>query len=159
MCTFNMCTCLGACVCTCSHVCVFACLHRFACFHVCTCLHVCTRLHVCMFVRVCVFACLYICMFTCLHVYLYMTVCITRPWADFPRFMVDISTVGIVAVPKRSALETSRRELPEDSSFGIFRPLAFCLFRSSRRSVSKSFPPIHFVFCVPVLVHLCTTQA
>ena len=28
--------------------------------------------------------------------------------------MLDISTVGIVSVPKRSALETSRRELAED---------------------------------------------
>ena len=33
--------------------------------------------------------------------------------------MVDISTVGIVSVPKRSALETSCRELSEDVSFGI----------------------------------------
>ena len=34
--------------------------------------------------------------------------------------MVDISTrVGIVPVPERSAVETSRRELSEDVSFGI----------------------------------------
>ena len=33
--------------------------------------------------------------------------------------MVDIPTVGIVSVPKRSALEASRRELSEDASFGI----------------------------------------
>ena len=34
--------------------------------------------------------------------------------------MLDISTVGIIAsVPKRSALETSCRELSEDISFGI----------------------------------------
>ena len=33
--------------------------------------------------------------------------------------MLDISTVGIVSVPKKSALETSRRELSEDVSFGI----------------------------------------
>ena len=32
--------------------------------------------------------------------------------------MVDISTVGIVPVPKRSALDTSCRELPEHVSFG-----------------------------------------
>ena len=32
--------------------------------------------------------------------------------------MVDISTVGIVSVPKRSAWEISRRELSEDASFG-----------------------------------------
>ena len=33
--------------------------------------------------------------------------------------MLDISTAGIVSVPKRSALETSRRELSEDVSVGI----------------------------------------
>ena len=33
--------------------------------------------------------------------------------------MVDIPTVGIVSVPRRSALETSRRELSEAVSFGI----------------------------------------
>ena len=33
--------------------------------------------------------------------------------------MLDIPTVGMVAVPKRSALETSRRELFEDASSGI----------------------------------------
>ena len=34
--------------------------------------------------------------------------------------MLDISTaVGKMEVPKRSALETSRRELSEDVSFGI----------------------------------------
>ena len=33
--------------------------------------------------------------------------------------MVDISTVRIVSVSKRSAAETSRRELSEDVSFGI----------------------------------------
>ena len=33
--------------------------------------------------------------------------------------MVDISIVGIVPVPKRSALETSRQVLSEDVSFGI----------------------------------------
>ena len=38
--------------------------------------------------------------------------------ADFS--MVDFSMVGIVAVPKRSAMETSRRGLSENVSFGIF---------------------------------------
>ena len=33
--------------------------------------------------------------------------------------MVDISTVGIVPVPQRSALETRVRELSQDVSFGI----------------------------------------
>ena len=33
--------------------------------------------------------------------------------------MVDISKVGIVSVPKSSALEISRRELSEDVWFGI----------------------------------------
>ena len=33
--------------------------------------------------------------------------------------MLDTSTVGIVSVPKKSALETSGRELSEDVSFGI----------------------------------------
>ena len=33
--------------------------------------------------------------------------------------MVDISTVGIVLVPKRSAFEGSRGERSEDVSFGI----------------------------------------
>ena len=33
--------------------------------------------------------------------------------------MVDIPAVGIVSVSKRSALETSTRELSEDVSFGI----------------------------------------
>ena len=33
--------------------------------------------------------------------------------------MLDISTVGIVSAPKRSALEPSRRELSEDVSSGI----------------------------------------
>ena len=33
--------------------------------------------------------------------------------------MVDVSTVGTVSVPKTSALETSRRDLSEDVSFGI----------------------------------------
>ena len=33
--------------------------------------------------------------------------------------MVDISTVGIVPVPKGSTLETRRRELSEDVWFGI----------------------------------------
>ena len=33
--------------------------------------------------------------------------------------MINISTVGIVSTPKTSALETSRRELSEDVSFGI----------------------------------------
>ena len=49
----------------------------------------------------------------------YTTVYITPPSADFPRFMVDTSTGGMVPVPKSSALETSRRELSEDVSFGI----------------------------------------
>ena len=43
--------------------------------------------------------------------------CITPPLGRSS--MVDISTVGIVPEPKRSALETSRRELSEDVSFGI----------------------------------------
>ena len=33
--------------------------------------------------------------------------------------MLDICTIGIVSLPKRSALEISRRELSEDVSFGI----------------------------------------
>ena len=33
--------------------------------------------------------------------------------------MLDASTVGIVSVPDKSALEASRRELSEDTSFGI----------------------------------------
>ena len=33
--------------------------------------------------------------------------------------MVDISSVAVVLVPKRSALETVRRERSEDVSFGI----------------------------------------
>ena len=33
--------------------------------------------------------------------------------------MLDISTVGTVSVPKRPALEASRRELSENVSFGI----------------------------------------
>ena len=33
--------------------------------------------------------------------------------------MLDVSTVGIVSVPNRSVLETSRRELLEDVSFGV----------------------------------------
>ena len=33
--------------------------------------------------------------------------------------VVDISTVGIVSVSKRSAFETSREELSEDVSFGV----------------------------------------
>ena len=33
--------------------------------------------------------------------------------------MVDISTVGIMSVSKRSALEASRRELSEDVPFGL----------------------------------------
>ena len=33
--------------------------------------------------------------------------------------MLEISTVGIRAVPKRTPLEKSRRELSEDVSFGI----------------------------------------
>ena len=37
--------------------------------------------------------------------------------------MLDVSTIGTVAVPKRSALKTSRRELSEDASFGIWHPL------------------------------------
>ena len=32
---------------------------------------------------------------------------------------LDISTVGIVSVPKKPALETSRRKLSEHVSFGI----------------------------------------
>ena len=39
--------------------------------------------------------------------------------------MLDISTVGIVSVPKRSALEASRRELSEDVSFGVGTLLFF----------------------------------
>ena len=42
---------------------------------------------------------------------------ITPPLGRFS--MVDISTVGIVPVPRRWALETSRRELSGDVSFGI----------------------------------------
>ena len=39
------------------------------------------------------------------------------PWAVFS--MLDVSTVGLVLRIKRSALETSRRELSEDVAFGI----------------------------------------
>ena len=38
--------------------------------------------------------------------------------------MVDIATVGMVSLPKRSALEASRRELSEDLSLGIGTVLA-----------------------------------
>ena len=48
------------------------------------------------------------------HVTVYNT---SPPWADFS--MVDISTVGVVSVPQKSALETSRRGLCEDVSFGM----------------------------------------
>ena len=42
----------------------------------------------------------------------------THPWVDFQ--VVDISTaVGIMPVPKWSALETSRRERSEDVPFGL----------------------------------------
>ena len=42
---------------------------------------------------------------------------ITPSWADLT--MVDISTVGIVSVPKNTALETFRRDLAEYVPFGI----------------------------------------
>ena len=46
--------------------------------------------------------------------------CMPHYHTPLPRCsMVDISTVGIVSVPKRSALKTSRRELSEDVWFGI----------------------------------------
>ena len=64
------------------------------------------------------------------HVTVYNT---SPPWADFS--MVDISTVGIVSVPKRSALEPSIRELSEDVSFGIGTLLAVehsCLVNRTR---------------------------
>ena len=48
---------------------------------------------------------------------------IRRPWCLSPRlrrvFMVDISTVETVPVPKTSALETPRRQLSEDLSFDV----------------------------------------
>ena len=47
----------------------------------------------------------------------YTTVYITPPLGRFSK--VDISTVGMVSAPKRSAMEISRRELSEDVSFGI----------------------------------------
>ena len=48
--------------------------------------------------------------------------------------MLDISTVGILWVPQRSALEPSRRELSEDVSFGIGTPLGF-------RAIERGKPP------------------
>ena len=36
-----------------------------------------------------------------------------------PISVLNISTVGMMSVPKKSALEASRRELSEDVSFGI----------------------------------------
>ena len=39
--------------------------------------------------------------------------------------VLDISAIEIVSVPKRSALETSRRELSENVSFGIGTLLVF----------------------------------
>ena len=42
---------------------------------------------------------------------------ITPPLGRFS--MVDISTAGVIPVPKRSALETSCRELCEDVLFGV----------------------------------------
>ena len=47
----------------------------------------------------------------------FTTVYVRTPLMRFS--ILDISTVGIVSTPKRSALETSRRELSEDVSFGI----------------------------------------
>ena len=37
--------------------------------------------------------------------------------------MLDVATVGIVSVPKRSVLETSRRELSEDVFYDIISTL------------------------------------
>ena len=52
--------------------------------------------------------------------YPYTTVCVTPSWADFS-WSIDIAMVGIVTVPKMSALETStsRRELSGDVTFDI----------------------------------------
>ena len=47
----------------------------------------------------------------------YTTVYYHTPLGRFS--MVDISTVGIVSVPRKSALEASRGELSEDVSFSI----------------------------------------
>ena len=47
----------------------------------------------------------------------YRTVYITPSWCRFS--VLDISTVGMMPVPTRSALEESRRELSEDVSFGV----------------------------------------
>ena len=44
-------------------------------------------------------------------------VCLTSPLSRLS--MLDISTAGIVPVPERSALESPRRELSEDVSFGL----------------------------------------
>ena len=44
---------------------------------------------------------------------------ISRPPTVYDGVYLDISTVGIVSTPKRSALEKSGRELSEGVSFGI----------------------------------------
>ena len=53
---------------------------------------------------------------------MYSTVLHHTPLGRFSR--LGISAVGIVSVPERSALETSRRELSQDVSFGSGTPLA-----------------------------------
>ena len=50
--------------------------------------------------------------------------------------MVDISTVEIVPVPKRSTLETYRRELSEHVSFGIGTGTLLVVEQSSLETAS-----------------------
>ena len=47
--------------------------------------------------------------------------------------MVDISTVGILLVPKEIGMETSRRGLSEDVSFGIGNLLAVDQIEPSKK--------------------------
>ena len=51
------------------------------------------------------------------RVFLLIAGCMSHPLGQFS--MLDISIVGIESVPKMAALETFRRELSEDVSFGI----------------------------------------
>ena len=62
--------------------------------------------------------------------------------------MLDVSTVGIVSVPNRSVLETSRRELLEDVSFGVGTLLVV-------EQSSLDQPPQGGVICTVVYGVLC----
>ena len=65
--------------------------------------------------------------------------------------MVDISTVGIVSVPKRSALKSSRRELSEYVSFGIGSVLVRYWHPLGCRAVEFGKPPQRCVMYTVVL--------